>query len=528
MLLQAAVQTHSAGQGERSHEHLLNQLQTEDGGISLINRPESTDAPQIVQPEMAPAPQASVKSLTPFQPGSAPSPAPSHRPKRPNRRRLLGQRDWKIRGLAAAIAVLAISLAWIIFGPKAALPVVLTSPATNPTPGISVTPVILETGFARLALDGNVQALIQGPAEYAILSGSRIRLNVGKLTAIVPHSVVGFKVLTREAEITDLGTEFAVEAGEQYTRTDVFDGRVSVEPRYGTSEVKQILSAEQANRVLPNGRMIPEEPYPRLFVRVGDYDVRHAAETRQAAAFERWSAYSHKLRRDPSLLAYYTFDNESESPWKLLNRATATAGKYDGDIFDATWDQGHLPGRHGVRFNGKNSCVTINIPDKSDQMTLAAWVRVDSWAHEYNGLLMSNDFNRDGEIHWQFRPRNRITVAAPGGVGVVDGLKVPCFTATSPTPENALGQWVFRAVTLDAKASTITHYRNGVLLIVAKSQAPSSLSIGPAQIGRWDYATYLDRDTNRTLDGSIDELAIFKRVLSTAEIKAIYDAEKPD
>jgi hypothetical protein len=76
----------------------------------------------------------------------------------------------------------------------------------------SYTPLMLKRGMAELTFDTGATLVIEAPAEFELVSNDRIRLNYGKLYAVVPSEAVGFTVDTKNARIIDLGTEFAVKA----------------------------------------------------------------------------------------------------------------------------------------------------------------------------------------------------------------------------------------------------------------------------------------------------------------------------
>ncbi len=198
-------------------------------------------------------------------------------------------------------------------------------------------------------------------------------------------------------------------------------------------------------------------------------------------------------------------------------------GQHDGQIENAAWDEGRFPGKQALRFNGNDSRVKINIPQQSNQLTLAMWVRVDTQSHEIDGLLISDDWNRFGEIAWQFDSAH-LSVSVFKIAGAPDEEAV----LDSPSLADTVGQWVHLAATIDALSSTITLYRNGVAQISQKVSNAVPMSIGAAQIGSWNALTSTDRARIRTLNGRIDELAIFSRTLSAVEIRSMYQAGRDE
>jgi hypothetical protein len=90
-------------------------------------------------------------------------------------------------------------------------------------------PFILREGYAELLFDNNAKIIVEGPAEFEILTQKQIRLSYGKLYAVIPDEAYGFIVSTRYSEIIDLGTEFGVQqsvAGD--TEVHVIKGRTNL------------------------------------------------------------------------------------------------------------------------------------------------------------------------------------------------------------------------------------------------------------------------------------------------------------
>jgi hypothetical protein len=379
-------------------------------------------------------------------------------------------------------------------------------------------PLFLKSGYASIRLDNGVKLVLQGPIHFSVDSLNLAHLEEGKLTADVPHTASGYSVKIPSGMVTDLGTTFGVTAfANKESTVQVLKGSVQAQlfSDDGKQKEQVVLTEDHAvalNPAIGTLASIPAEPDAYAT------DIRHLPPPPEAP-YARWQKFSDQLRKDPSLLAYYTFDNKDQAPDKLLNRAAATAGKYDGQIENAKWDDGRFPGKPALRFNGDDSRVKINIPEPQGQLTMAMWVRIDSLSHKYTSLLMSDNWNRPGEFAWQFFNEQRPLIGA-------FSTSHHSFYLQAPTPIQAGEEWVHLAGTLDAKTATITLYRNGVMEVTQKVDGAIPMSIGSAQIGNWNpqHAPVPPEEANRTLDGRIDEFAIFNRVLSPQEIQAMYQA----
>lgn len=90
-------------------------------------------------------------------------------------------------------------------------------------------PFMLRKGVAKLLFDNNTSVVVEGPAEFVLVSYDQIKLNTGRLYAIVPQEAIGFTVTTQNSKIIDLGTEFGVQVdfGET-TQLHVVKGKTTL------------------------------------------------------------------------------------------------------------------------------------------------------------------------------------------------------------------------------------------------------------------------------------------------------------
>ncbi|MCE9545914.1 MAG: FecR family protein [Planctomycetia bacterium] len=85
----------------------------------------------------------------------------------------------------------------------------------------------LESGSAEVKFNGKAQVIFEAPAEFTIVDAGACRLANGKLTAHVPQPARGFKVITPDGTVTDLGTDFGVLVSGQLS---VVSGNKNSEP----------------------------------------------------------------------------------------------------------------------------------------------------------------------------------------------------------------------------------------------------------------------------------------------------------
>ena len=415
----------------------------------------------------------------------------------------------------------------------------------------------ISSGLMEITYDTGAKVVLQGPVTYEVESARGGYLSLGKLTARVmkgpgageqgserlnpvsgtsnPQSTIHnhlFAIRTPSAIVTDLGTEFGVEVDKHGgTKSHVFRGSVKLEvvSTDGASEVPPcILHANESAQVRKNNdgkgtAIYPVKVDPAVFVR--SEQLPQVLAERSLKPFRRWQAFSKELRKDPSLLAYYDFQQAPGSPAVLRNVAANGQSSLDGVIKNATWSDGRMAGKQSLQFNGRDNCVRVNLPQKVDDLTLATWIYVESLDNQFNGLLMSESWTYPpaGQLHWQ------LTSSGAGGAVMLDvfGWQVPNFKSKPLFDASRfnLFRWKHLALVYDHTATCVRFYLNGQLEEEAKVPKHIPICIGPAFIGYWEVDYASGRDF-RNFGGRIDELAIFGRALTYDQVQQIYEAGK--
>ncbi len=189
-----------------------------------------------------------------------------------------GARRWRISLPAAVFAAAAAFLAALWLGaeidwdgptpPK--LVAVLTSMQGAESPdGKALRPGDVLTAGTRLRLgpDGRARLVLHRGAEVELAGGSvvellaedRLRLEKGKLLAVVRKGGTPFTVSTPQAEVTTLGTRFVVDAGQGATHLAVIEGRVRF-THTGPGDGSVEVGGRQASTVLAGSA--PSRPAP--------------------------------------------------------------------------------------------------------------------------------------------------------------------------------------------------------------------------------------------------------------------------
>jgi ferric-dicitrate binding protein FerR (iron transport regulator) len=207
----------------------------------------------------------------------------------------------------------------------------------------------LARGLAELRFACGASVVLEGPAEITLDTASQMTLHAGRLAVAVPNEAVGFVVRTRDAEVVDLGTEFGVHSGPlAATAVHVFKGEVALGPARRNREAaapKELLTEGKARRITTGVGGTEEIAVDELaFVTPREFEARLKSMDDQP--YYRWLAAHYSFRRDPSLMLYYTFDDQSSTGGVIGNAAGATAEKFAatmGDGVDPTTRPQRLP-----------------------------------------------------------------------------------------------------------------------------------------------------------------------------------------
>ena len=210
----------------------------------------------------------------------------------------------------------------------------------------------------------------------------------------------------------------------------------------------------------------------------------------------------------PGLVAAYSFDAGSGT-----TLADVSGDGNAGTIVGATWT---TAGKYGnaLSFNGATSYVDLGNPadlQLTGSMTWSAWVYATGTPAD-DGQIIAKSADGGGTVGWQFKT-SPDTGPRTFGIGVSsNGTAITQrYSATLP----ALGTWYYVAGVYDATARTLDIYVNGVLDNGVLSGTVPASQFSPAEnvtIGRRTGGYYFQ--------GTIDELRIYDRALTSSEIQA--------
>lgn len=379
----------------------------------------------------------------------------------------------------------------------------------------------LKSGLAQIVFYSGARVVIEGPARLQLISPNEAMFAAGRLLAEVPEPARGFRLKTDRFQVVDLGTSFGVEMAPGRAGVHVFKGKVELQAGTGP---KQALAADQA-AVMSGADTIPQLVAANAAGFASMFDFQRRSLAAEAFCYERWQFANAQLNEDPSLVVHLDFENLSGADWTLRNSAGKNLSVPSATTVGCVRGEGRWREKQALEFQSVNDRVRLAVPGEFSALTLSVWVCLKGLDRPFNSLFMCDGFE-PGTIHWLIREDSvlGLTVFGPR----VGKFQIMASPAVSRLEE--LGVWQHLAVVLDGKAKQVVHYLNGDPVSRHALNIEPPFRIGAAELGNWnaqsgeDQAPFLVRN----LSGSIDEVALFSRALSDAEIRELHARGKPE
>jgi len=397
--------------------------------------------------------------------------------------------------------------------------------STHLRPGGSLGPGVirLTRGLTQLEFFSGATLWVEGEAEVEIISAWEVRLRWGRVRAHVPPAARGFVVQAPGARLVDLGTAFGLNvAADGTAAVRVFDGEVIVHPTGGAGTR---LGSGESLDVDGDGRTLAGRD-PASFLALDEVTAAvedHGRERRAA-----WTRWFEEARRDPRLVGLYRFDPPAPPGLDgiVCNVAEPAQRQRDGAAVGVTWTAGRWPGSDAVAFRRAGGRVRVVIDGEYDAMSLACWTRVDAVDRSYNSLFLTDGYD-PGEPHWQiFADGSLMFSIAYPRAGERAGRHNQIYHSRPVFTADTLGDWHHVAVTYDGTSGEVAHYFDGRLVgreVSALHVPGRPIRVGPAEIGNWGLPTPGHRHPLRSLNGVVDEFAIYDSVLAPEEVQTMFD-----
>jgi ferric-dicitrate binding protein FerR (iron transport regulator) len=377
----------------------------------------------------------------------------------------------------------------------------------------------LRSGFAHVVFYSGARVVIEGPAEFQIISPNSASCRIGRLTAEVPPQARGFRIATPDMDVTDLGTSFGLDVKNAATELHVFKGSVEFLPALGAA--KQRL--QEGSGAVAEGSRPPRLITANAAMFASLFELRDKSVAAESSRYDQWRAASLRLDQDPTLLVHFDFEHAARSDWRLHNSSNASSSVADGTIVGCQWVEGRWPTKQALEFRGVSDRVRLNVPGEFDSLTVATWVRVQGLDRQFNSLFMCDGFDA-GTLHWLIRDDGvlGLTVIGPGSGNYQIVASPPVLSL------DQFGMWLHLAVVLDGNAKRVSHYLNGQMVSEKALKIRPPFRIATAELGNWNGRGFPDNDPFliRNFSGAMDEFCLFSRALSEAEIHALFSNDK--
>ncbi|HUR45922.1 MAG TPA: LamG-like jellyroll fold domain-containing protein [Candidatus Saccharimonadales bacterium] len=378
----------------------------------------------------------------------------------------------------------------------------------------------LQSGLAQIVFYSGARVVIEGPAEFQLISSSEAAFRSGRLTAEVPALAHGFRVSAPGMKVTDLGTAFGLNVHPGRTELHVFKGSVEFDSTTGAT--KRGLKEGAGAVVESSGRPKLIAADPVAFASLFDLQAKSLAA--EALRYDHWRAASRRLNADASLLVHFNFEQPDPSGWRLQNVSARNDIAPEATIVGCQWVRGRWPEKQALEFRGVSDRVRLSVAGEFESLTLAAWVRVQGLDRQFNSLFMCDGFEL-GTVHWLIRN--------DGALGLTTiGSRAGEFQIIASPPVFTLdqfGTWLHLAVVLEGKTKQAVQYVNGEQVSQKALKTSAPFRIGAAELGNWNASGFAGNDPSliRNFSGAMDEFYLFSRALNAKEIRALFSAGKP-
>ncbi|QDV10528.1 FecR protein [Rosistilla oblonga] len=392
-------------------------------------------------------------------------------------------------------------------------------------------PLRLLSGVAQIELFSGVRMVIEGDAQFVVQSAMLVQLDRGRARAQVPEAARGFRVQTRHGDLIDLGTEFAIDAGDEAARVEVLTGEVELQ---GQGAAPQRVLEGDAWQLSDAG--VSERSDSDSLQVIGPDAFERQLSSQQVDQRRRWQQRVASMREDDRLIAWYQTQQTSADGRQLPNLAQSDSQTAGAAAIVACQPSSDRWGQAGgaLDLSRTGSRIRVDVPGEFGSLTMMCWVKIHSLDRLYNSLFLT-DGHELQEPHWQIMNDGRLFFSVKKFDGAEGKRRRPDkYNFYSPPFWDASlsGQWIMLATTYDVQARRVSHYFNGAEIgseaIPADYLVPR-VTIGPASIGNWSEPMYRTdpQFVVRNLNGSLDEFVLYSSALSGSEIAELYRLGNP-
>ncbi|MCM8537710.1 MAG: FecR domain-containing protein [Lentisphaeraceae bacterium] len=415
------------------------------------------------------------------------------------------------------------------------------SPNRNLQKNIFKEKIHLLSGSARIDFDYGASLIISGETIIDVREAGEIFLEKGNINCEVSELGHGFRILTEDSEITDLGTAFQVEAGET-TKVHVLDGEIEIKPK-DSQELKKFYE-KQAVTVAKSG--FQDLVYsPDVTQTVENFEI--SQEENREQKLKVWRTTNTSLNRDPDTLFHLV---KSKRPVRNSRRDVKGNGVKAFHVIGCSNGRGRWNENGSLDYTKKYDRTMARLQSEDQKnLTLSSWVKVDKLklgetaiaCFEVSGRWIKNVRNTNQKIQ-NFKPdafhclrwhiggkgHLKLHIAYYGDVHKAGSLKNFQYTSPSVFDEKIEGEWIFLSASIDSNKRVIKHYMNGTLVAELPYKADHYFNLEFLELGNLSHPNKEAKVPDFRLRGSIDQMLVSKRVYTDSEIADLYHKSKPE
>jgi hypothetical protein len=392
----------------------------------------------------------------------------------------------------------------------------------------------LREGIAEFKLESGVQLSVEGPAALIMTSSSSLVLQQGKLTTRIPWSARDFHLTAGSHRLTGVDAEFGVQVKGNSTRIHVFSGEVSSANAPYFSEEKSIQpDLEDLNELNANSQPSPiiireGKAVELLSDAEGNTSVRHfvadqyqfASKISMAGQLTVTSHYVDAVKKSKPI-GYWRFEAVEEN--LIKNEIAGGAGgplkvkgtlSLTGDVANRVLDLGELQDKENLV-----SSQTLNSLANKDY-SLEFWAKP---SHYHRGILvalfdLANPPERSG-LFIETQRDDKLSTDRPGTIRFTERIPLGVRNTSNCISTELYGVRRWQHIVAVNQKASIFLYVDGRQVGEGKSKN--------AMIGGLSLAIGRHITKNEfPFVGQFDELSLYDRPLSAAEIKEHYNAVK--
>lgn len=175
-------------------------------------------------------------------------------------------------------------------------------------------------------------------------------------------------------------------------------------------------------------------------------------------------------------------------------------------------------------FNGTSNYITIPYNsslgcfESNDEITITAWCNINDWYQGYNIFSIIAKSNPVTDMGWE------VVIANPP---VALGKDITLLSDNQTRYHSLCGvslhTWYFFSISYSKSLSTAKLYKDGVLCYTGNTSSGELENTGAGDI----YLGYSPAGVDEYSDGDIDEVRVYNRALTDAEILGLYNGDSP-